>query len=110
MATLFGARSWLWVMARINFLYAQTLAKRSGRMWVTQWPYPWRSGSDKFLQQLRRDLQRDDHTLWRRQTDRQSGDGLFSSPRCRDEFCTRLADILFVGMVSRSKWECPLHV
>src|SRR5262249_39518984 len=58
MATSFGVRSWLWVMALINCLYAQTFAKRSGRTWVTQWPYPWRNGSDKFLQQLRRDLQR----------------------------------------------------
>ena len=32
---------------------------------MTQWPYPWRNGSDKFLQQSRRDLQRDDDTLWR---------------------------------------------
>jgi len=32
---------------------------------VTQWPYPWRNGSDKFLQQLRRDLQRDDDPLGR---------------------------------------------
>jgi hypothetical protein len=30
---------------------------------VTQWPYPWRNGSDKFLQ--RRDLQHDGHPLWR---------------------------------------------
>src|SRR6266496_3472825 len=65
MANPFGARSWLWVMAHINFLYAQTFAKRSGRMWVTQWPYPWRNGSDKFLQQLRRDLQGDDHSVRR---------------------------------------------
>jgi hypothetical protein len=32
---------------------------------VTQWPYSWRNGSDKFLQQLRRDLLRDDDPLWR---------------------------------------------
>jgi hypothetical protein len=42
----FGVRSWLWVMAHINCLYGQTFAKRSGRMWVTQWPYPWKNGSD----------------------------------------------------------------
>src|ERR1700722_759839 len=65
MATPFGVRSWLWVMARINCLYAQTFAKRSGRMWVTQWPYSWRNGSHKFRQELGRDLQCDDDTLRR---------------------------------------------
>ena len=39
-------------MALGNGTHKQTFAKRSGRMWVTQWPYPWRNGSDKFLQQL----------------------------------------------------------
>jgi hypothetical protein len=46
MGTPFGVRSWLWVMAHINCLYGLTFAKRSGRMWVTPWSYPWKNGSN----------------------------------------------------------------
>src|SRR5439155_15012833 len=53
MGTPFGVRSWLWVMAHINCPYGQIFANRSGRRWVTQWPYPWKNGSNKFLQQGR---------------------------------------------------------
>src|SRR6266704_5545498 len=63
MATPFGVRSWLWVMAHINYLYGQTFAKRSGRLWVTQWPYPWKNGSNKFLQQRRGDCSASDWAL-----------------------------------------------
>src|SRR2546428_13785953 len=60
MGTPFGVRSWLWVMAHINCLYGQTFAKRSGRLWVTQRPYPWKNGSNKFLQQRRGDCSASD--------------------------------------------------
>jgi hypothetical protein len=45
----FRSHSWLWVMAHRNCLYGLIFAKRSGRMWVTQWSYPWKNESDKFL-------------------------------------------------------------
>ncbi len=61
--TPFGVRSWLWVMAHINCLYRQTFAKRSGRLWVTQWPYPWKNGSNKFLNQRRGDCSASDWAL-----------------------------------------------
>src|SRR6266536_3139189 len=63
MGTPFGVRSWLWVMAPINCLYGQTFAERSGRLWVTQWPYPWKNGSNKFLQQSRGDYPASDWAL-----------------------------------------------
>src|ERR1700737_4869828 len=63
MGTPFGVRSWLWAMAHINCLYGQTFAKRSGRLWVTQWPYPWKNGSNKFLQQRRGDCSASDCAL-----------------------------------------------
>src|ERR1700692_1969367 len=47
MGTPFAVRSWLWVMAHINCLHGQTFAKRSGRLGVTQCPYPWKNGSNK---------------------------------------------------------------
>src|SRR5262245_51008883 len=53
MGTPFGVRSWPWVMAHINCLYGLTFAKPSGKMSVTQWSYPCKNGSDKFLHQTR---------------------------------------------------------
>src|SRR5260370_39549771 len=63
MGVPFGVLSWLWVMAHINCLYGKTFAKPSGRLGVTRGPYPWKRGSNKFLQQRRGDCSASDWAL-----------------------------------------------